>query len=112
MVSIVDICNLGALDYIAQELARTGKASTHTDMYPFGAFLTTILSQGRGVLGFGRLPLSTTTSHSLSRKPMVSRSVQTCELQSMGIEWLPLEECLVIERKYLGMHIGSQWTRL
>ncbi|KAF9594470.1 hypothetical protein IFM89_031072 [Coptis chinensis] len=36
----------GALDYIAQKLTRTGKASAHIDVYPFGAFLTTVLSQG------------------------------------------------------------------
>ncbi|KAF9599882.1 hypothetical protein IFM89_001828, partial [Coptis chinensis] len=35
----------GALDYIAHKLARTGKASAHIDVYPFGAFLTTVLSQ-------------------------------------------------------------------
>ncbi|KAF9618043.1 hypothetical protein IFM89_039478 [Coptis chinensis] len=51
-------------------------------------------------------PSDETTNHSLSRRPMVSHSAQTCELQSMGEEWLPLEECLVIERMYLRMHIG------
>ncbi|KAF9595663.1 hypothetical protein IFM89_001564 [Coptis chinensis] len=42
----------GTLNYIAQELVRTGKASTHIDVYLFGAFLTTVPNQGiirRGV---------------------------------------------------------------
>ncbi|KAF9613307.1 hypothetical protein IFM89_006817 [Coptis chinensis] len=42
----------GALDYIAQKLARTGKASAHIDVYPFGAFLTTVLSQDKGSFNF------------------------------------------------------------
>ncbi|KAF9617005.1 hypothetical protein IFM89_033075 [Coptis chinensis] len=42
----------GALDYIAQKLARTGKASAHIDVYPFRAFLTTVLSQDKGSFNF------------------------------------------------------------
>ncbi|KAF9596024.1 hypothetical protein IFM89_006951, partial [Coptis chinensis] len=48
-----------------------------------------------------------TTGHSLSRQPMVLRSIQTCEVQSIGVECLPLEERLMIEKKYLKIHIGS-----
>ncbi|KAF9613127.1 hypothetical protein IFM89_005606 [Coptis chinensis] len=41
----------GTLNYIAQELARTSKASTHIDVYLFGVFLTTVPNQERGLIG-------------------------------------------------------------